>query len=125
MSHTDVLLGLMLAYCAGDRFAKRALLDYLDENDDPRRDAVERENIDWVAVARGLCPHSNNAGHRILLQHYPEDKVVSGELGRWRYYVDCARFGADTIPEVVQAVRDARRNWLQGLFPEVDLSGTA
>jgi len=45
----------------------------------------------------------------------------NGELARWRYEVDCARFGSGARPEVIESVHDARRAWLQGLFPEVEL----
>jgi hypothetical protein len=94
--------------------AKRGLLDFLEEEGDPRREAVDREEIDWLAVAQQLA-----GTQQPQIAWFP----VSGELARYRYYVDCARYGAGARPEVVEAVRVARQQWLQGLFPEVDLAG--
>jgi hypothetical protein len=119
MSDAEVLRGLLLAFGDGDLLARRALLDYLDEAGDPRLEAVRREDVDWMAVARELCGPADDPRQRPSYHH---PGVASGDLGRFRYYVDCARFGAGATPAVEQAVRDARRRWLQGLFPEVDLA---
>jgi hypothetical protein len=109
------LLGLLHAYHAGDRLARRALLDWLEENGDPRHDAVAEEAINWDRVARKLCPYKRPArGPR---------RWYDVECARFRFYVDCARVGSPTLPEVERAVREARRGWLQGLFPECDLTG--
>jgi hypothetical protein len=109
------LLGLLHAYHAGDRLARRALLDWLEENGDLRYDAVAEEAIDWEKVTRQLCPdRRRRSRHR----WYDTDP----EFARFRFYVDCARVGSPTLPEVERAVREARRGWLQGLFPEYDLA---
>jgi hypothetical protein len=100
---TSLLLGLLRAYVEGDLLARRALLDWLEENGDSRLEAVRREEIDWDKVARSVCP---NVWHA---------------LPRYRWYVDCARVGSTALPEVVAAVQQARRDWLQVLFPEVAL----
>ncbi len=105
MAAHEILQGLLQAYVGGDLLARRALLDYLEETGDSRAAAVQQEAIDWDAVAAGI--------------HAPLRQSCGGIL---RFYVDCARFNADTVPEVKRAVREARRQWLQGLFPEVDLS---
>jgi hypothetical protein len=102
MSHT-VLLGLLRAYVGGDLLARRALLDWLEEEGDDRLEAVRREEIDWNKVALSYLPRAR------------------WDLPRYRWYVDCARVGSSALPEVVEAVKRARRQWLQGLFPEVDL----
>jgi hypothetical protein len=101
-----VLRSLLIAYISCDLLARRALLDYLEETDDGRAAAVQQEAIDWDAVAGSLPLEVRRSCGGIL-----------------RFYVDCARFSSDTVPEVTQAVRAARRRWLQGLFPEVDLPG--
>jgi hypothetical protein len=106
MGETDILRGLLGAYFGGDLLARRALLDYLEETGDTRGEAVRAEAIDWDAVARGAARAAKRSGDEAL----------------FRFYVDCARFNAGASPEVVQAVRAARRRWLQGLFPEIDLS---
>jgi hypothetical protein len=105
MGDKDILRGLLQAYFGGDLLARRALLDYLEETGDPRGEAVRAEAIDWEAVARSAARAADQAD----------------EEARFRFYVDCARFNAGAAPEVVQAVRAARRRWLQGLFPEIEL----
>jgi hypothetical protein len=122
MGDPTILLALLRAYVEGDLLAKRALLDYLDENGDARLEPVRREAIDWLAVARRLSGVTETPQRNLSPWLSRGTDVPNGELARYRYYVDCARFGADAIPEVVRAVSDARREWLQGLFPEVDLS---
>ena len=105
MTEESNLLGLLRAYYRGDRLARAALVDWLEESGDARADAVRQEGLDWDAVARQL---------------WPLDPYIP--WGRWRWYVDCARVGSPVLPEVAQAVQEARRRWLQKLFPEVDLS---
>jgi hypothetical protein len=125
MSDVTILLALMRAYVDGDLLAKRALMDFLDETGDARLEAVKREQIDWLGVARRLCgiAEERKPPRRHAWEGLPNQP--NGELARYRYYVDCARFGAGAIPEVVKAVTDARREWLAGLFPEVDLDSTS
>jgi hypothetical protein len=113
------LLGLLHAYYRGDRLARRALLDWLEENEDQRYTAVEKEVIDWDAVAGKVCPSGRPSRRRSQQRYSP---YYSSEFSRYRWYVDCARFGSSATPEVEQAVREARRRWLQELFPEFDLS---
>jgi hypothetical protein len=96
------LAALLNAYTSGDTLARKALLDALEEAGDPRADAVRAERVDWDAVARRLRPARDTAYHRWL--------------------IDCARVGSATRPDVVAAVRRARRDWLRRLFPEVDLA---
>jgi hypothetical protein len=116
MGDQAVLAGLLRAYAEGDLMARRALLDWLEENGDPRAEAVRQEAIDWDAVADEFCPGGSKKKRRAWTGHGP-----ATEFNRFRWYVDCARVGADTLPEVQVAVRRARRRWLQGLFPEVNL----
>src|SRR5262249_21093672 len=107
MANNDVLKGLLQAYVGGDLVARRALLGYPGEGGGPPRGGVGAEAIDWNAVALGVAVAAKR----------------SRDVKLFRFYVDCARFNAGAQPEVVQAVREARRRWLQGLFPEIDLSG--
>jgi hypothetical protein len=117
----DVLRGLLEAYVGGDLLARRALLDFLEEVGDRRLEAVRQEAIDWNAVARELCPTTGTTpAYRYYRKAGGED-VDDPELPRYRYFVDCARYGAGATPEVVRAVREARRAWLGKLFPEVEL----
>jgi hypothetical protein len=105
MAAHEILQGLLRAYVGGDLLARRALLDYLEETGDGRAAAVQQEAIDWDAVAGGLPLEVRRSFGTLL-----------------RFYIDCARFNSDTVPQVMEAVRAARRQWLHGLFPEVDLS---
>src|SRR5947209_20570060 len=105
MSDAD-LRGLLQAYCRSDRLARAALLDWLEEQGDPRADEVRREDIDWDALAREVVPYRES-------------------VSRYRWYIDCARVGSPVMPEVARAVAKTRRLWLQRLFPEVDLSTPA
>jgi hypothetical protein len=107
MGDKEVLRSLLQAYVGGDLLARRALLDYLEEAGDRRGEDVRAEAIDWEAVALGAALAAKRS-HDVRL---------------FRFYVDCARFNAGAVPEVMQAVREARRRWLQGMFPEIDLSG--
>jgi hypothetical protein len=119
MGMQDVLVGLLRAYCGGDLLAKRALIDLLEEVGDARAEDVRREDIDWNGVARRLC---RPVGRRIRGGfHAGGEAVDHPDLPQMRFYVDCARFNAGATPEVIQAVRDAREEWLQRLFPEVNV----
>jgi hypothetical protein len=96
----DTLPALLLAYIDGDVIARKALLDWLEEHGDPRVEAVRLEAINWDGVARQL----HGWGGGIL-----------------RVEIDCARVGGEASPRVAAAVREARRKWLRGLFPEVEI----
>jgi hypothetical protein len=118
MAEVSVLRGLLQAYGDGDMLARRALLDWLEEEDDGRLEAVRAEGIDWDAVARAVCPSVSKDRDR-----RPAPASHGGfqdELPLYRWYVDCARVGSAALPEVHQAVREARHRWLRGLFPEVE-----
>jgi hypothetical protein len=103
------LLALLQAYIGGDVLARKVLLDALDEAGDPRAEAVRAEAIDWEALAARLAKGSS-AWHG-----YPR------AVAHMRWQIDCARYGSHTSDEVAQAVRTARREWLQRLFPTLDL----
>jgi hypothetical protein len=104
------LVGLVRAYCGGDLLARKAILDWLEEEGDPRADLVRAEEVDWNALARRLDRQMNGDPHGVA------------NVARLRFWIDCARYGSSTVPEVTEAVTEARRQWLQGLFPEFDLS---
>jgi hypothetical protein len=105
MGANPILRSLLQAYVGGDQLARRALSDYLEEAGDARAEVVRQEAIDWGAVEMEI------------------PREVRRSCGaQLRFYIDCARFNSETVPAVTQAVREARRRWLQGLFPEVDLS---
>jgi len=110
------LTGLLLAYIDGDVVAKKIVLDWLEEHDDPRRAAVAAEEIDWGPVACSITGQKKLAGSsRWGPPRYP------AHTNKTLFEIDCARVGADTRPEVRLAVRAARRRWLQELFPELNL----
>jgi hypothetical protein len=112
MADNEILRSLLQAYVGGDLLARRALRDYLEETDDGRAAAVEQEAIDWDDLAWEIVHPGKRAGRPVN---------YDTEVARCRHSIDCARFNAGARPEVIQAVREARRRWLQGLFPEVDL----
>jgi hypothetical protein len=97
------LLGLLRAFAGGDLVARRALRDVLEEAGDARAEALQQEGVDWDDLATQLS------------------RRLAGSPRWYRWLIDCARFGSPTQPEVAAAVRQARRGWLQELFPELDL----
>src|SRR5690349_15278129 len=101
MSHT-VLLGLLRAYVGGDLLARRALLDWLEEEGDERVEAVRREEIDWNKVAGSVCHVAGKRKGPTLSMHVGHSW---DDLPRYRWYVDCARVGSSALPEVVAAVK--------------------
>jgi hypothetical protein len=121
MGGHDILLGLMRAYCGGDLLAKRALIDFLEEVGDARVEDVRREDIDWNAVALELCDPPSHGAYRRSFRQAGGESVDHPDLPQNRFYVDCARFNASATPDVIQAVRAAREQWLQRLFPEIEL----
>lgn len=104
------LRAMLQGYVDGDVLARKVIVDLLEEMGDPRAETMREERIDWDRLAYRL------AGER------PPKSVwaLSGEPGRYRFRIECARFGAPTTPEVVVAVRQARREWVQTLFPELE-----
>jgi hypothetical protein len=108
------MIGLLLAYIDGDTLARKALVDALEELDDPRLQQFREEAIDWNNVARRLC------GERARKQSRVES-ILSGESARMRFRIDCERFGSETTPEVKEAVRQARQAHVKKLFPELEL----
>ncbi len=117
MKPDPTLVALVRAYVAGDRVARLALVDWLEEQGDPRAEEVRAARIDWDAVARTVYCRRNHvqwdeAGHGRGWWH-------RAAVSRCRWWIDCALAGADVPPEVNDAVREAHRDWLAGLFPEV------
>lgn len=104
------LVGLVRAFCGGDLLARKAILDWLEEEGDPRADLVRAEEVDWNALAKRLARQRNVNHHGFA------------NVAQLRFWIDCARYGSTSVPEVTEAVAEARRHWLQGLFPEFDLS---
>jgi hypothetical protein len=103
------LVALLQAYIGGDMLARKALLDALDEEGDPRGEAVRGEGIDWDGLARKLSTPS------------PLWPFGKQDVSYMRWLIDCARFGSGSKPRVVEEVREARRLWLRRLFPELEL----
>jgi hypothetical protein len=115
----DTLAGLLHAFIDGDVIARKALLDWLEERGDPRVEDVSREAIDWWLVAWDLV--RPGAEQRVPLSYGGYYPSADRDVNRTRWYIDCVRAGSDAPPDVVRAVREARRKWLAGLFPEMDL----
>jgi hypothetical protein len=124
MRGDPILTGLVRAYIDGDLVARRALLDWLEERDDPRLGAVRDESIDWDQVAKDLT------GYRevIVIALSPsEDGVEATESSLlepkdWhhtRWLLECVRYGSSASDAVVAAVRQARKQWLEKLFTEL------
>jgi uncharacterized protein (TIGR02996 family) len=115
MSADATLVALLQAYVEGDRGARLALADWLEERGDPRAGAVRTAAVDWDAVARGIYRGRNPASpHR--RDH--RDGYYGPELNRIRWWVDCALLGSAVPADVADAVRQAHRRWLAELFPE-------
>jgi hypothetical protein len=108
------LIGLVGAYIAGDTLARKVLLDALEETGDPRSAVVREEDIDWDDLAVRLCGGKPLPPRR-RRRKYVHDRASAN----MRWLIDCARLGSNTPPEVADAVREARRTWLERLFPEL------
>jgi hypothetical protein len=108
------LIGLVRAYIAGDVLARKVLLDALDEAGDPRTAAVREEDIDWDDLAVRL-----SGGEPLPPRRRRKRYSLNRHAAYMRWLIDCARFGSSTQPEVAEAVREARREWLGKLFPEL------
>jgi uncharacterized protein (TIGR02996 family) len=116
MSARATLAALVRAYVEGDRGARLALADWLEERGDPRAGSVRLAAVDWDAVARriyhGRNPPSPHLPHRT-------ERYDKPELHRIRWWIDCALLGSPVPADVADAVREANRHWLAGLFPEI------
>lgn len=102
-----MLPGLLNAYAEGDRTARLALLDWLEERGDPRLETVRQRQVDWDAVARRICHERSGARTYI----YGHDNYV-------RWLIDCALVGDQVPADIARAVENALRDWLARLFPE-------
>jgi hypothetical protein len=105
------LTALLQAY-SGDTLARKALIDALEEAGDPRLEAVRAEAVDWDGLAQQLADAGKG---KSWWAGTPQGQSY------YRWLIDCARYGSATRQDVTDAVRQARREWLQGLFPEVRL----
>jgi hypothetical protein len=109
------LLGLLKGYIAGDVLARKVIVDLLEEAGDPRAEVMREERIDWEKLAQWLATGKKQS------KRSRRPTYLNGEPARYRFQIECARYGSPTIPEVEAAVRDARRDWMKELFPEVEL----
>jgi hypothetical protein len=98
---------LLTAYIDGDVLARKALVDILEEAGDPRTASVREEAIDWDKLARKLSKGP--------------DSWFRGGVGYIRFLIECARFNSTARPDIVDAVRQARQQWVKKLFPEIKL----
>ena len=116
MNPDATLAALVRAYVDGDRGARLALADWLEERGDPRAGAVRAAAVDWGAVARLIYRGRNPmpAHGRPQPEFYYEP-----EVNRIRWWIDCALLGSGVPADVADAVRQAHRRWLAELFPEV------
>jgi len=120
MSANPTLAALLRAYVEGDRGARLALADWLEERGDPRAGAVRAARIDWDTVARQIYRGRNPASpHR--RDH--REGYDWPELNRIRWWIDCALLGSPVPADVAAAVQQAHRRWLAGLFPDLGSSG--
>jgi hypothetical protein len=115
MTDLTILGGLLLAYIDGDVLARKALLDFLEEESDARMETVRAENLDWDALAKELAESSQAPAP------YDYEYLRGTSVSRHRWMIDCARYGSTVMPYVAQGVREARRAWLRQLFPEIPL----
>lgn len=104
------LRAMLQGYVDGDVLARKVIVDLLEEMGDPRAATMREEQIDWDRLAYRLA--NDTPPKRIW--------ALSGEPGRMRFRIECARFGSPTTPDVVEAVREARRKWVRSLFPELE-----
>lgn len=100
---------MLLAYIDGDPLARKVAVDLLDEGGDPRAQVLRDEPIAWDLLAAHLSEEVSNVEMTFL------------EANRMRFYIECARYGSPTRPDVVGAVREARRAMVRKLFPELGL----
>jgi uncharacterized protein (TIGR02996 family) len=115
MEPDPTLVALVRAYVAGDRVARLALADWLEEHGDPRAEDVRAARLNWKQVAVVIYCRLNHV-QRPPASHYP---YYDAEINRCRWLIDCALAGASVPPEVSDAVREAHQRWLAGLFPEL------
>jgi uncharacterized protein (TIGR02996 family) len=123
MSESErTLVALLRAYIAGDRTARLALGDWLEERGDARAEVVRAAEVGWGAVAWALFVER----HPYWMQergpmrpHRRLDNYQHAELSRIRWNIDCVLAGSDAPADVKFAVRGGLRGWLAGLFPEV------
>jgi uncharacterized protein (TIGR02996 family) len=115
MSANPTLAALLRAYVEGDRGARLALADWLEERGDPRAGAVRAARIDWDTVARQIYRGRNPAS-----PHRRDHRAAYDwpELNRIRWWIDCALLGSGVPADVADAVRQAHRRWLAELFAE-------
>jgi hypothetical protein len=108
------LIGLVGAYIAGDALARKVLLDALEETGDARAAAVREEDIDWDSLTEIMM-----SGKPLPPRRRRKKQPFSRGWTHMRWLIDCARLGSNTPPVVAEAVREARREWLEKLFPEL------
>lgn len=116
------LLAFLRAYAAGDRTARLALGDWLEERGDARAEAVRAAEVDWDAVAWTLFVERYPYWVREREPVRPRQRLPAfqqAELNRIRWWIECALAGADPPADVTYAVRQAHRAWLTRLFPEM------
>lgn len=122
MSEADSeLVAFLRAYVDGDRTARLALVDWLEERGDPRAEAVRAAKVDWKAVAQGVFFERNPQWARSARRRARGRRLTDweqAEVSRIQWTIDCALVGTDAPADVVTAVRRAHRKWLAGLFPE-------
>jgi uncharacterized protein (TIGR02996 family) len=122
MTHNPdlMLLSLLAAYVEGDRAARPALADWLEERDDPRAEQVRRAAVNWDEVAEALFlgrhHYLDEARRRHGRRREPWQRA---EVNRCRWWIECALAGSPVPDDVAGAVRQAHRRWLEGLFPEL------
>jgi hypothetical protein len=121
IDHPDLLLlALLAAYAEGDRAARPALADWLEERADPRAEQVRRAAVNWDEVAEALFlarhPYLDESRRRHGRRDEPWQRV---EVNRCRWWIECALVGSPVPADVSGAVRQAQRRWLEGLFPEL------
>jgi len=109
MFEHEILQTLLRGYIDGDRVSLRVLLDHLEEAGDDRVDSLREETIDWDDLADQLVRMSvSRHRHSESTRNY------------YRFLIDCVRMGSDSLPIVVEAVREARWKLVRSLFPDVE-----
>lgn len=100
---------MLLAYIDGDTLARKVAVDLLEEAGDERAAAVREEPIHWDLLAAELA------------EELGQLDIMPMEPNRVRFYIECARYGSPTRPEVAHAVGEARRALVRKVFPELGL----
>jgi hypothetical protein len=104
------LTALVQAVSEGDFLARQALLDWLEEHEDPRRAEVETLDAGWDQLAGELAS--------LAYSGLPGEQGQGQSREHLRAEIECALQGGRAEDRITQAVYERLGLWLAELFPE-------